>query len=83
MSDPKYMRPGLEFAIGKAVEETGEFQQAIGKTIRWGWASFNPELPETERETNAAWVQREMRDLREALEHLEVEMRAADVWEGP
>ena len=26
----KYMRPGLDFAVGKAVEEAGEFLAAMG-----------------------------------------------------
>src|SRR5688572_3544022 len=46
MTDPKYMRPGLDFAVGKATEEAGEFLAAIGKTLRWGWFSVNPELAE-------------------------------------
>lgn len=74
MTDPKYMRTGLGFAQGKAIEEAGEFLAAMGKTQRWGWDSYNPELPPAERETNAAWVRREMADLREALDNLEREM---------
>lgn len=77
MTDQKYMRPGLDFAVGKAVEEAGEFQAAIGKTLRWGWDSSNPELPPAEQETNAQWVRREMKDLRNALDNLEHEM---DEW---
>lgn len=77
MTDPKYMRPGLPFALGKAVEEAGEFLAAAGKTLRWGWNSYNPELPKAERETNAAWVKREMADLRGALDNLEKEMEIA------
>jgi hypothetical protein len=77
MTDQKYMRPGLGFAQGKAVEEAGEFLAAMGKTQRWGWDSFNPELPPAQRETNAAWVRREMADLRGALDNLEREMDAA------
>lgn len=79
MTDPKYMRPGLEFAMGKAIEEAGEFLAAIGKTQRWGWASVNPELPIAERESNASWVYREMKDLRDALDNLEREMDALHV----
>lgn len=74
MTDPKYMRPGLDFAMGKAVEEAGEFLVAIGKTLRWGWSSVNPELPVAEQEPNASWVRREMKDLRDALDNLEREM---------
>jgi hypothetical protein len=77
MTDPKYMRAGLGFAQGKAIEEAGEFLAAMGKTQRWGWDSYNPELPAAQRETNAAWVRREMADLRGALNNLEREMEAA------
>jgi hypothetical protein len=82
MSDPKYLRPGLGFACGHAIEECGEFLAAMGKSERWGFDSTNPELPPEKRETNAAWVAREMRDLKDALNNLEVEMRAAGVWES-
>lgn len=76
MTQQKYMRPGLDFAVGKTVEELGELQAAIGKTIRWGWLSFNPDIPPAERETNAAWVRREIADVRGALDNLEKEMAA-------
>lgn len=76
MTDPKYMRPGLDFAVGKTIEEAGELQAALGKTLRWGWASYNPELPVEKRETNRDWVRREIADLRGALDSLEREMTA-------
>ncbi len=76
MTDPKYMRPGLDFAVGKAVEELGELQAALGKTLRWGWSSVNPELPISEQEPNASWVRREIADVRAALDNLEREMEA-------
>ena len=76
MTDQKYMRPGLEFAVGKAIEEAGEFLAAIGKTQRWGWYSVNPELPKHDQETNVRWVRREMTDLKGALDNLEKEMDA-------
>ena len=74
MSDPRYLRKGLGFAVGRVVEECGELGAALGKTMRWGRDSFNPELPESERETNEAWVRREIADVREALDNLEAEM---------
>jgi hypothetical protein len=76
MTDPKYMRPGLDFARGKAIEELGELQAALGKSLRWGWLSVNPELPREQQETNARWIYREIADVREALDNLELEMRA-------
>lgn len=74
MTNPRYMRPGLNFAVGKAVEEMGELQAALGKTLRWGWLSYNPELPEAARESNKEWVKRELKDVRCALDNLEKEM---------
>ncbi len=74
MTDPRYMRPGLPFAIGKAVEELGELSAALGKTLRWGWLSCNPELPPHEQETNLVWVRREIGDVRHALDNLESEL---------
>ena len=74
MTDQKYMRSGLNFAMGKAIEEAGEFLAAIGKTKRWGWQSYNPELPRAQRETNEQWVRRELADLRDALDNQESEM---------
>ena len=74
MTDPRYMREGLPFAVGKAVEELGELQSALGKTLRWGWFSSNPELPPEKRIVNAQWVKQEIADVREALDNLEREM---------
>ena len=74
VSDPRYMRPGINFVVGKAVEELGELQAALGKTLRWGWRSYNPDLPPNDRETNTSWVCREIKDVRDALDNLEREM---------
>jgi hypothetical protein len=74
MTDPKYMRPGLDFARGKAIEELGELQAALGKSLRWGWTSANPELPIGQRVTNVAWVRAEMQDVRDALDNLDSEL---------
>jgi hypothetical protein len=78
MTDPKYIRPGLPFAVGKAVEELGELQAALGKVLRWGWLSTNPELPYDKRESNLRWVRREMKDVRDALDNLDKELDAAE-----
>lgn len=74
MTDPKYMRPGLDFALAKAIEECGELIAAMGKTARFGFVSVNPELRPVDQETNALWIQREMEDVRGALDNLEREM---------
>lgn len=67
MTDPKYMRPGIDFATGKLVEELGELQAAIGKTMRWGRDSFNPELPPAGQEPNWHWIEREIDDVLGAI----------------
>lgn len=86
MTDPKYMRRGLDFARGKMIEECGELQlelgniqAALGKSLRWGWLSSNPEIDNGE--TNVEWVLRsipdilaEMQDVREALDNLQKEI---------
>ena len=54
-------------ALGHLIEECGEVLAAAGKTLRFGWDSFNPELPEDQRETNLAWLLRELADLDRAI----------------
>ncbi len=73
MSNPKYLRGGYSFAVGRLVEELGELQAALGKTLRWGPESYNPELPEGDREANEDWVRREIEDVRSAIENYLVE----------
>lgn len=55
----------------KAIEELGELIVAMGKTQRFGPMSYNPELPEDEREMNYQTVLREIDDVREACNHVE------------
>lgn len=74
MTQQKYMRQGLDFAVGKTVEEMGELQAALGKTLRWGWLSANPELPVQEQETNLAWVRREAMDVKGSIDNLLAEL---------
>ena len=64
---PEY-KPVTELQkLGYLVEECGEVMQAVGKSIRWGLDNYNPELPEEERETNRAWILRELEDLKLAI----------------
>lgn len=67
MTDPRYMRPGLDFATGKLVEELGELLAALGKTMRWGRDSFNPEVPPSAQEPNWHWIEREIDDVLGAI----------------
>lgn len=73
MTDPRYMRPGFDFAVGKLIEECGELQAALGKLLRWGPLSVNPELPPHEQETNIDWVRREIQDVLGAIENFKRE----------
>jgi hypothetical protein len=64
----KYAPKTLEQKIGYLVEECGEVLAAVGKTQRWGFESWNPELPKHERETNREWILRELVDLERAID---------------
>ena len=46
-------------ALGRFIEECGEALAAAGKTVRYGWNSFNP-LPGASKELNKNWLHREM-----------------------
>jgi NTP pyrophosphatase (non-canonical NTP hydrolase) len=62
--------------LGYLIEECGETMAAVGKTIRWGLDSFNPELPEKDQELNRDWIKRELKDLRRAIQFVEDEIDA-------
>lgn len=63
----RYRPRSVSAALGYLVEECGEVLAAVGKTQRWGLESYNPELPKAQRETNQAWVLRELVDLERAI----------------
>lgn len=56
-----------EEKLGYLVEECGEVLAAIGKTLRWGLESVNPEIPPEQQETNREWILRELKDLMGAI----------------
>ena len=64
---PEYEPRGTTAHLGYLVEEAGEVLAAAGKTLRWGLASVNPDLPSTQQETNQSWLEREMNDLEGAI----------------
>lgn len=64
---PQYEPRTLAQALGYLTEECGEVLAAVGKTQRWGPDSCNPELPVEQRESNAAWIVRELYDLETAI----------------
>lgn len=68
---PQYKPKSRWEKIGWLIEECGEVLAPAGKSVRYGLESFNPELPEDERETNRAWLLREIKDLKEAIRVVE------------
>lgn len=64
---PQYVPKTKDQKIGYLIEECGEVQAALGKTVRWGMMSFNPELDVREREFNYEWISRELQDLKRAI----------------
>lgn len=71
----RYRPTTIEAKLGWVVEECGEVLAAVGKTLCWGLGSSNPELPPDLRETNRAWVLRELSDLKAAIALLEDELQ--------
>ena len=67
----KYYPKTIQQKLGYLAEECGEVMAAVGKTLRWGLESYNPELPEEERETNREWLLRELKDLKQAISIVE------------
>jgi hypothetical protein len=63
--DARFQHPDDDFEklLAHAEEECAEFLAAAAKMRRWGPLSVNPLLPESEQETNIAWVYREMFDV--------------------
>ena len=68
--EKEYIPKTLEQKLGYLIEECGELQSALGKTIRWGLDSYNPELPEKDRETNRQWILREVVDIERAIKFI-------------
>lgn len=68
-------RGSVEKALAHLVEEAGEVLAAAGKTMRFGFDSFNPLLPVDQQETNEQWLRREIDDLLLAINTLEAELR--------
>lgn len=67
----KYLPNNISDKLAHVSEEAGEVIAAIGKTQRFGLDSYNPELPEKEREYNVHWIKRELKNLKAAIKRLE------------
>lgn len=70
MVDPRFMQEGFEKRLSHFMEECGEAITAGCKTQRWGRESYDPTLPPEDRETNDAWLRREIADVKETAERL-------------
>lgn len=75
MMDDKYKPNSRPQKLGYLVEEAGEVLAAVGKTLRWGLDSYNPDVAVTERETNREWLLRELVDLKRAIAYVEEDLR--------
>lgn len=53
------------------IKKPGEVQAALGKSVKWGMKSYNPELPEDQREYNFQWILKELKDLKRAIRFVE------------
>ena len=69
-----YLPRDRDGRLFRLVEEMGEVSAAIGKACRFGMNSVNPELPQAEQETNAAWLARELQDLKHAIAAVEQDL---------
>lgn len=65
---PEYKPKTTKQKLGYLFEECGEVLSAIGKSQRWGLDSVNPELPPSKQITNGKWIQRELKDLKRAIQ---------------
>ena len=70
----QYRSTSPEQAVAHLAEELAECATACAKALRWGLDSCNPELPLSERETNLAWIRREMRDVVRAYRALDSQL---------
>ncbi len=63
----EYLPTDKNGRLFRLIEEMGEVAHAIGKAGRHGMASYNPELPEHARISNAEMILRELDDLMDAI----------------
>lgn len=68
MSHPEFRNKGN--ALGRFIEECGEALAAAGKVVRFGRHSVNPLVPKDQQETNEEWLQREIKDIEDAIARL-------------
>lgn len=78
MAHPEYIQPGIYATAAHAAEEAGELIQALGKLMRFGPYSVNPELPVEQQEENFIWLVREWTDLVAAMDRLTLAIQNDD-----
>jgi hypothetical protein len=71
----QYIPKTLGAKLGWLVEECGEVLAAVGKTLRHGVDSCNPELPRGSAELNGNWILRELDDLKFAADLATIAIR--------
>jgi hypothetical protein len=81
MSDPRFLQDGFSKRLSHFVEECGEALAAAGKTQRWGAWGWNPLIAPADRESNLIWLIRELADVRQAIDRLELSIQ--DEFLGP
>ena len=67
MIKTKYTPKTQKQKLGYLIEECGEVLTAVGKSMRWGIESVNPESRVVKPETNREWILRELDDLDRAV----------------
>ncbi len=72
MAHDKYLPKDFDGCLAHFIEECGEVLAAAGKTVRFGAAMVNPELPLAEQEKNIDWLRRELNDLKETIRRLQI-----------
>jgi hypothetical protein len=63
--------------LGYLVQEAGEVQAAVGKTLLLGLDSLNPELPPEQQRTNKKWALFELHDLAGAIHIVREELQGS------
>ncbi len=72
MADLEFEPKTIDHRLGWLVEECGEVQAAVGKTLRFGLFS---RWPKPDGETNRDWILREIQDLKKAIALVEESLR--------
>jgi hypothetical protein len=78
----RYKPQQLVKNLGFLVEECGEVQAAVGKTLRHGLDALNPEVPVDQCESHRDWILRGLDDLDLAINIVRRALRKAPARKG-